>query len=273
MAATSGNQYPVGLRFGAAFALTSQTGVAVPAATSATVPYSGLQFYGANAFNLEYPSPRNIVHPGDDRVMASDFLPPIESITATIEVSRYDMTLNAMLCGVSTFTEADFKMMPWGTDGQGDEPTVALFLYHQSLNAASKVRNWRYYVIPACRCIPKPAGMSPDQTMVTYDVVINPSTTTLWGVALTNATNGALEHGIMEGHSENQPWLAAWIGAGASAEATFAATKQAYSATKISAWATVLAGTTTEITTGLATTGVTSDQLATTIITSLYELA
>jgi hypothetical protein len=273
MAATSGNEFPVGLRYGAAFALTSQTGVAVPAATSATVPYSGLQFYGANAFNLTVPDPRNIVHPGDDRVMASDFLPSLESVTATIEVSRYDMTLNAMLCGVKTYAEADFTMMPWATDAQGDEPTVGLFLYQQSLNAASKVRNWRFYVIPACRCIPKPAGMSASQTMVTYNVVINPSTTTLWGYALTDATNGAIEHGIMEGHSEYQPWIASWIGAASSAEAPFAATKQAKSATKIAAWATILAGTTTELTSGLAVTGVTSNQLATTIITSIYELA
>ena len=273
MAATSGNEYPVGLRYGAAFQLTSQGGVAVPAASSATVPYSGLPFVGASAFNLTIPDPRTIVHPGDDRVMATDFLPTLDSITATIEVSRYDMTLNAMLTGVKTYAEADFLMMPWATDAQGDEPTVGLFLYQQSLNAATKVRNWRFYVIPSCRCIPKPAGMSASQTMITYNVVVNPTATTLWGFALTDATNGALEHGIMEGHSDYQPWIASWIGTAGSSEATFAATKQAKSATKIAAWATILAGTTTEITSGLAVTGVTSNQLATTIITSLYELA
>jgi hypothetical protein len=270
---TSGNEYPVGLRYAAAFALTSQGGVAVPAATSATVPYSGSPFVGANAFNLTVPDPRKIVHPGDDRVMASDFLPSLDSVAATIEVSRYDMTLNALLCGVKTYAEADFTMMPWVTDAQGDEPTVGLFLYQQSQNAATKIRNWHFYVLPACRCVPKPAGMSASQTMITYNVVVNPSATTLWGFALTDAINGAVEHGIMEGHSDNQPWIAAWIGAGISAEAPFAVTKQAKSALKIAAWDTILAGTTTEITSGLATTGVTSNQLATTIITALYELA
>ena len=273
MAATSGKQYPIGARFGAAFALTSQGGVAVPAADSATVPYSGVQFTGLNAFNITTPSQRSVVHPGDDRVMANDFLPSQEAATATIEISRYDMTLNALLCGVKSYAEADFTMMPWITDAQGDEPTVGLFLYQQSLNGATKVRNWRFFVIPSCRCVPKLSGMGASQTMVTYDVIINPSATTLWGYALTDATNGALEHGVMEGHSDNQPWIASWIGVASSAEATFAATKQAKSATKIAAWATILVGTTTEITSGLAVTGVTSNQLATTIITSLYELA
>jgi len=276
---TSGNEYPVGLRYGAAFALQTQTTVAVPAATSATVPYSGVQFTGANAFNVTVADPRTIVHPGDDRVSAVDFLPTLDSTTASIEVSRYDMDLNAMLTGVKKFSELDMTMMPWATDAQGSEPTVALFFYQQSLNAATKVRNWRYYIAPACRCIPKPAGMSASQTNVAYNVVVNPTTALLWGTALTAATNGATESGIVEGHSEYQPWIAAWIGAGATAtKYPFALNKQAKSITKINLWHITSAGVVTNVTGGGATFETSGPTIAasipaTSIVVALYELA
>mgnify|MGYP007100091999 CR=1 FL=1 len=273
MAATSGNEFPVGLRYGSMFALTSN---GIPSATNATV-YEGLQFYGANAFNLAYPDPRKIDHPGDDRLMATDYLPPIESATATIQVSRYDMTLNAYLTGVKTFAEGEQTMMLWGTDAQGDEPTVGLFLYQQSLNAATKIRNWRYYVIPSCRCIPKPSPMSADQTMVEYNVTISPTTKTLWGVTLTDATNGSTEAGIIEGHSEYQPWIAAWRGTNSATEYPFSATKQAKSTAKISVWTYTDAGVVAEVT-GTAT--LATDKItiagplpATTSVIALYELA
>ena len=273
MAATSGNQFPVGLKYGSAFALTSN---GIPSATNATV-YEGLQFVGANAFNLTASEPRKVDHPGDDRLLATDYLPPIDSATATIEVSRYDLTLNAFLCNVSTFAEADQTMMPWLTNEQGNEPTVGLFLYQQSLNASSKARNWRYFVIPAARCIPQPAGMTGDQTNVIYNVTINPTTKTLWGVTLTDGTNGATEAGIIEGHSEYQPWIAAWRGDAATTAFLFSANKQARSTAKISVWTVTDAGVVTEVTgtATLATTGVTiSGPLpATTSVVALYELA
>ena len=273
MAATSGKEYPVGLRYGSVFALTS---LGIPSATNATV-YEGLQFTGANAFNLEYPDPRKIDHPGDDRLMATDYMPPIESATATIEVSRYDMTLNSFLTGVSTFAEADQTMMLWGTDAQGDEPTVGLFLYQQSLNGVTKSRNWRYYVIPACRCIPKPAPMTADQTNVTYNVTISPTTKTLWGVTYTDGVNGATEAAIIEGHSEYQPWIAAWRGDASATDFLFSATKQAKSTAKISVWTITDAGVVTEVT-GTATLATSKITIAgplpaTTSIVALYELA
>ena len=275
----SGNEFPVGLRYGAAISLQTQSTVAVPAGNSATVPYSGLPFVGANAFNLTIPDPRTIVHPGDDRVMATDFLPTLDSVTATIEVSRYDMTLNALLTGVKVSTELDITMMPWATDAQGDEPTVGLFFYQQSLNAATKVRNWHSYIMPACRCIPKPAGMSASQTNVTYNVVVNPVAAQLWGTALTDGTNGAIEQGVVEMHSEGQPWIAAWIGAAAGAtKYPFATNKQAKSIVKINCWHITTAGVVTNVTASGATfetsgPTITANIPASSIIVALYELA
>lgn len=246
MTATSGKTFPVGLRYGSAFALNA---AGIPAATTHTAPYEGLQFYGANAFNLTPAAPRKIDHPGDDRLLASDYLPPVESATATIEVSRYDLTLNALLTNTKTFSEGDITAMPWMTNQQGNEPSVLLFLYQQALNGSTRLRNWRGYIVPSARCIPQPAGMTANQTNVTYNVTINPVTSHPWGIALTANTEGATEAGVIEFHSEYQPWLAAWKGNNSATEFSFSANHLAYSTSKIKVWQWAIgSGTSTDVT-------------------------
>ena len=168
-------------------------------------------------------------------------------------------------------------MMPWATNEQGNEPSVGLFLYQQSLNGSTGIRNWRYYVIPAARCIPAPAGMTADQTNVVYNVTATPSTKLLWGPTLTDATNGCTEAAIIEGHSEYQPWIAAWRGDASTTAFLFSANKQAKSTAKISVWTVTDAGVVTEVTgtATLATTGITiAGPLAATVsVVALYEIA
>ncbi len=233
MTQATGKQFPVGLRYGAAFSLTS---AGYPNATSPTTPYEGLQFYGANAFELTVPDARTINHPGDDRIVAIDYLPPLEATTGTITVSRYDMQLNALLTNVTVVDLAEFDSMSWFTDQQGSEPTVGLFLYQQSLSGVTKIRNWRSFLVPAARVVPKVAGMVADQQNVTYQVAINPVTKQLWGTALTVGVNGATEHGFVEWHSEAKPWLAAWLADGTVTEFNFSANHQASATSKIAAF-------------------------------------
>jgi hypothetical protein len=83
---------------------------------------------------------------------------------------------------------------------------------------------------------------------------------------------GALEHGVVELHSERKPWLVAWRGNGSATNFTFAAAHQAYSTAKMEVWndGTNVTGTVT-----LATSGVTFGIAPTSgnIIVAWYELA
>lgn len=233
MTQATGKQFPVGLRYGAAFALNSS---GLPDATSPTTPYEGVQFHSANAFDIAFPDARQIVHPGDDKVSAIDYLPPLDPITGTLSVSRYDMTLNALLTGVLEYTPGEMDAMSWATDQQGDEPSVGLLLYQQSLAGVTKIRNWRSFLIPSARVIPKPGGMSADQVNTTYQIGVNPTTKQLWGTTLDITVEGALEHGFVEFHSEYKPWMAAWLANGTATVFSFSAGHQAQATAKIEVW-------------------------------------
>jgi len=230
MTQATGKQYPIGLRYGAAFELNS---AGYPNATSPTVPYEGVQFKSADTLDLTIPDMRPIVHPGDDRVAAVDYLPTLDAVTGTLTASLYDLDLMALLTGVLVNDIGEMDSMSWFTDEQGAEPSIGLFLYQQSLNNTVKARNWRSIIIPSARCIPKPVGMTATQTSIPFAIAVNPVSSQLWGTALTAVLNGATEHGFIEFHSEYKPWLASWLGNGTATEFTFTATHQAYSTAKI----------------------------------------
>jgi hypothetical protein len=230
MTQATGKQYPIGLRYGAAFSLTS---AGLPNATSATVPYEGVQFKSADTLDLTIPDMRTIVHPGDDRVAAVDYLPTLDAVTGTLTVSLYDLDLIALLTGVKKVDIGESYSVSWFTDLQGGEPSVGLFLYQQSLNDTVKARNWRSIWIPSCRCIPKPNGMNATQTSMQFMIAVNPVSAQLWGTGLTVATNGATEHGFVEMQTEYKPWLANWLGNGTATEFSFSAAHQAQAVAKI----------------------------------------
>jgi len=269
MANATGRQYPVGLRYGSAFQLNSD---ALPMAPNTTV-YEGLQFKGAKAWELTVPTPRVIVHTGDDRVQATDYLPSLDAATGILRISRYDLGINSILMNVNSFFIGEAQAMPWWTDQQGEEADVALFLYQQSLEGTNKIRNWRSFLIPSARAIATPPGMTDSPQDVVYNVAINPVSEHLWGTALAAATEGVLEMGILEMHTEKQPWFVAWKANGAETNFTFHANRQAVSTAKIDGvWnnGTDVSGTVTKATTGI-TFGVAPT--LNNIICCLYELA
>jgi hypothetical protein len=230
MTQATGKQYPIGLRYGAAFELNS---AGLPNATSPTVPYEGVQFKSADTLDLTVPDMRIITHPGDDRLAAQDYLPALDGVTGQLTASLYDLDLMALLTGVKKVDIGEMYSMSWFTDKQGSEPSVGLFLYQQSLNNTVKARNWRSLIIPSARCIPKPVGMTATQTSVPFMIAVNPVSAELWGTALTEAINGATEQGFSEYHSEYKPWLANWLGNGTATAFTFTLAHQAQATAKV----------------------------------------
>lgn len=208
MSATSGKQLAVGLRGGIVFFLTT-TGY--PAAISTSV-YKGLPFEGPKAFTLNVPDARKITHIGKDRVLALDYLPPIEGMTGEIRVSANDQILNSYLTNVKQFPIGETEAIPWNTDQQGFEPTVALLLFQQSLDLETKIRRWHFYLIPSARVIPSPSSMDDNAGETKYVVAPNPTSKHLWGTAFTQGIEGCLSASLIDGMSENIPSLVAWKG-------------------------------------------------------------
>jgi len=137
MSNATGKQFPVGMRYGSVFQLNSD---ALPMAPS-TAAYEGLQFKGSKAWELTIPTPRVIVHTGDDRVQATDQLPSLDAATGILRVSRYDMSINSMVMNVNSFFIGEAQALSWWTDQQGEEADVALFRFIPT-RAGNIPANW-----------------------------------------------------------------------------------------------------------------------------------
>lgn len=234
MTAVSGQQLSVGLRYATVFPLDAN-GYPNTGTTGATA-YEGLEFGGPRAFELSVPDVRRISHVGNDRVLALDFLPPTESMSGALRIARHEQSINATLMGVTEFTVAEKKNVAWATDVQGYEPDVALFLFQQSLDASTKLRRWRFIIIPKARIIPSLSGMNENASEVLYAIAPSPSTKHIWGTSLTVGTEGVTEVTVIEGMSEDRPKIVAWKGDNIVTKFLFPTSKPASSATKILFW-------------------------------------
>lgn len=207
----SDNFAPVGFRFGTVYELNAN---GRPKATSPTVSYVGMEFYGPKAYNLTIPNPRQIVHTGKDTILVQDQLPSLEATTAEILVSIVQFDMDALLSAVKKFTVGQFKMILRNTDRQGSEPVVGLLLYQQAKDPDSGLRMWHYHIIPSTQAIPIPSQWNDTPQDHRYSLSPSRIAKHLWGVTLTLDEEGATQAGIFDGNGDHKPFLDNYLGNG-----------------------------------------------------------
>lgn len=232
MTTASGKQLAVGLRRAVLFALDAN---GYPAAPGTTV-YEGIELVGPKAFALTIPEARRISHTGNDRVLALDYLPPLEGVSGELRVASNDLVAKALVSAVNTFVIGEANLMPWGTDKQGSEVDLGVLLFQQSLDTSTKSRRWKFYLLPKARVIPAPASMDENAAEDLYRMAPNPTTRHLWGTALANGTEGASEMSLAEGMSESRPNIIAFKGDGTVVAFALPTDKPASSTAKMKIW-------------------------------------
>lgn len=271
MAVTTGKQFGVGMRRAVVFQLNAS---GLPDA-SGTTAYEGVEVVGPKAWTLNNPEPRKITHVGNDRPLAIDYLPPNEAMSAELRVAANDIPLQSILAGVTNFNVGEASMMAWNTEQQGSEPDVGLLLFQQSLDTATKLRNYRFHIIPSGRAYPAPANMDENAAEHTYMVAPNPTTKHLWGAALASGTEGATEAAAVEGMSKGRPNIVAFKGDASETAFLFPTAKQAIAtvADKVEVWVDGVLQTGGGVDYTAATTGVTfgSPPADGAIIVAFYE--
>lgn len=220
MTATSGIQYGSGFRYGLAFALNANGRIA---GNSATIPYQGIPFTGAKAWNLTIPKQRRINHLNADRVGAADFLPPTEAASATLSVSADNQVIDAILMAnkQTTTITGEASGIADLTSNQGFEPIIALWLYQQSLDYSSRLRRWRSFAVPRAKAITMPSGYADREVDASYDVLMTPSNFDIFGRLMTVTDYGATDAQLFRYMTEGIPAIGAWIGDGATLVFTF----------------------------------------------------
>lgn len=228
----TGSQLAVGLKRAVIYELDAD---GFPLA-SGTTPYEGIEVVGPKAFDLTVPDARRIVHVGNDRVLAIDYLPPIEGMSGELRVASNDLNAKAAIAAVNVFDVADAKLMPWGTDQQGFEADAGLLLFQQSLDTVSKSRRWKFYIVPKARLIPRPASMNENPAEDVYSVAPNPTAFHLWGTALDATEEGATEMAVGEGMSVGRPNIVAFLANGVLATFLLPTAKPAINTASIAVW-------------------------------------
>ena len=236
MAATSGKQLPVGLRFVVVMELNAD-GTPLGDVATATNATDGLEFQGPKAFNLNVPEPRKITHIGEDRVLAVDYLPPNEGMDGEIMVSPDNHEVIALLGDILEVSIGEGQFVGLSTSQQGFEPQVGVMMYQQSLDVDAGTRRWRSFWFPSCRCIYMPAGMGQDLQDARYKIAPAITTKLPWGLALTELDNGCLTMQGIEMMSEGRPNMCYWEGDGAEDEFLLPLDKPATGVAKIQAYA------------------------------------
>lgn len=195
------------------------------ASTNATA-YDGLSVGGPVTFSYEAPDFERIAHPGNNIVLQTDALPSLETSTASLEVSRSDMDTIAALANVNVHNiVTDINAIAWQTNQQGTEPTVALMAYAQA-KTASGTRAWSTYIFPKAIIIPKPKGMSREQSNHVYFVQPQSASKHIYGVALNATDDGCTSAEVIEYQSNYRLHVAAWTTTATETEFSFDAAQQ-----------------------------------------------
>lgn len=231
MAATSGKQYGVGMRYATLFVLNSNGS---PAATG-TTPYSGVQIVGAKVFDLTIPDPRKISHTGDDRVLQVDYLPPTDAISGELTAAQDDAAVYAALSGTAVATVGESTVVGLGTSQQGSEPQVGLLMYQQSLDETG-TRNYRWYLLPKATLYSHPQGMNENPSEQKFTISPAVVTKHLWETAFSVATDGFTESQALKGQSRYKPSIISWLASTATTSFSLPTAVPAADTAKMTVW-------------------------------------
>lgn len=202
--------------------------------------YPGRRIEGAKTFQANMPDPQVIRHTGDDRVFATDSLPPTDSETATLTSAKVNLTVDAELSDTEVYALGELQIAVRGTDHQGYEPEVCLHVFRQALNTDDSSANfgkrqWFNTVYPKCRILPKGGGMAEQAGEEdSYTVVPTPVKYAPWGTAISETNEGATEATRLDIISDNPFIIERFDGDGAAVN--FLTDFTPISAAKCQAW-------------------------------------
>jgi hypothetical protein len=219
------------------FALNSS---GLPAAPSGGLVYEGVHVTGVKELTITDPEPQRIQHVGDDRVFATDILPPTDAISGSLSVGKVNDALDAVLTGQSSYTIGEAKGFAIGTNKRGYEAQVGMLLFRQSQDTTPGSttygkRYWESRIIPKARVVPLEGAMNASPETRAYSIYPNIVTAHLWGTALASGTEGCTEMQMERLVTEYPPRLVAFNAEAAQVEFLFDTDEAAVSTDKIHA--------------------------------------
>jgi len=170
--------------------------ILVPAAQAVGVGYQGIPVGGALAFTLTVPDPQRVTARGDDRAYYTFQLPPTDTPSGELRVSKTSSPVIALLSGTSVFGTSPIRKIGFATDKQGDEKAIILWGTRQAIDSDENSINfgqqvWQTYILLNSLATVRPAAME-DAAIgeLTYSIAANDSAVDEFGDPFTVLVNG-----------------------------------------------------------------------------------
>jgi len=183
---------------------------------SGATGYDGFELEGAKSFALTLPENQIIVHIGNDRPFATDYLPPNAGLSGEVRTAKQNLDADATLTDTKTFAVGEMTVGGLATEKVGTEIDVAVIVYRQALDTtrgSSQLRRWQMHMLPIARLVPRGGGAdqgAADENV--YTLVPTGSTKYPWGHAFSEADEGFDEAAWLRGVAENPVMLDKWEG-------------------------------------------------------------
>ena len=206
--------------------------LAVPAGTAAGTAYRGLRAEGANALTITVPDSVRVPVTGDDRVYHTWNLPPTENSAGELRTSKNNIPLAVLIAGTKQWGSPNRRKMAFGSDKQGDEPTLVIWGCRQVIEADESLaafgqKRWEtYYILNAIGHL-RPSTFEYQRVQEDiFSIIANDATVTEMGTALTEAVNGCTKAEFLKIVTDKKFMLDAFVGD--AAQVTFTLSETPY---------------------------------------------
>ncbi len=192
--------------------------IQVPEGQAAGVGYEGLPIGGALALTLTIPDPQRVTARGDDRAYYTFQLPPTETPSGELRVSKTSSSVIALLSGTKVWGESPQRKTGFATDMQGNEAAVILWGTRQGVDSDDDSPTfgqqiWQTYVLLNALATVRPASME-DAAIgeVTYSLSANDSSVDEFGKPFSVVTNGFTKASYIMVISKDKLGIDAFVG-------------------------------------------------------------
>ena len=190
----------------------------VPAAQTVDEAYRGLRAEGATALTVTPADPVRIPVTGDDSVYYTWQLPPTENSAGELRVSKNNIPLIALVMGTKKWGSPNRRKIAFGTDAQGEEPSLILWGCRQVIEADESLaafgnKRWETYFILNAIASVRPSTMEYQGVQEdVYSIIANDATVTEMGAEFTEDTHGCTKAEFIKIVTDKKFMFDAWSG-------------------------------------------------------------
>jgi hypothetical protein len=192
--------------------------IEVPSGQQIDSPYAGIRIEGAVALTLTIPDPQRVAARGDDRTYYTFQLPPTDSPSGELRVTKTNVNAVEILSGTKEFGSPNVRKVGFATDKAGEEPAVLLWGSRQAIDSEAGSQYfgqqvWHTYVLLNALATIRPASME-DATVgeIVYALVANDASVDEFGTLFTEDQHGFTLCPYIMAITKDKFWMDSFVG-------------------------------------------------------------